>query len=193
MTHLMFWEKITNCYGQILLGENKGFFLLKMTEKLLSRIYPRNINMNSCYVCPCVFLWTCQVCTTRQTAGWSYPTSSRITTRCTACRAAPVIFSLSRRSTRQEAATVSPPASRPTVSGGSCLFRVRNITRRPSWKLSSGRLSLVYKWISSRITTNFNCKLWKIKHRLWCSTDFCHGHSFQHSLHESFPKWFVWR
>ena len=70
----------------------------------------------SCCVCVCVSVCVCQVCTTRQTAGWSYRTSSRTTTRCTACRVAPVISSLSRLSTRQEAATASRPASKPTVS-----------------------------------------------------------------------------
>lgn len=72
---------------------------------------------------PCLFFLylallslSSQVCVTRWRAGWLFPTSSRTTTRCTACRVAPVISSLSRLSTRQEAATASRPASKPTVS-----------------------------------------------------------------------------
>lgn len=57
-----------------------------------------------------------QACVTRWRAGWLSPTSSRTTTQCMACRAAPSTSLSSRQSTRQGAGAASREPSRPTVS-----------------------------------------------------------------------------
>lgn len=106
-----------------------GFAILKFPGKFLGEL-----QCSSTYLCYSSYTWPArlslslyQVCTTRQTAGWLYRTSSRTTTRCTACRVAPVTSSLSRLLTRQEAATVNQPASKQTVSGSACLRALMNI------------------------------------------------------------------
>ena len=66
-------------------------------------------------ICACLLL-TCQVCATHWTAGWLFPTSSRTTTPCMACRAAPSTSLLSRPLTKREAEAANLQLWRPTVS-----------------------------------------------------------------------------